>query len=285
MKSKLLLFILLFSQILSAQNTARSLTAKNGEVITYYQYNPVPAIGVIIQFHGNGECGDGTAGAGGLQKLDNIALTGIINKRIFIEPFIVIAPQLNTKYCKEWPLWYMTEIINYAKSFNLPIFISGYSLGGGAVWTGLSDSAICSVISGAVPICGTATFTTAKWVNKFNVPVWAYHGEKDATIGWGNTVSYVAQIPAAKKTYYKGMGHSIWDIVYNQDQGSYATTDEWGRTGTTTNDPTIYKWFASLKAVVPPPVVVVPPARTIIAKLFVNGWEVIVYSDKTSEVK
>ena len=307
MKSKLLLIALLFSLSGAGQysafppdetnpiypvasftipptNVAKTLTAFTGINIAFYEYIPANPKGVIIQFHGNGECGDGTVAT--LTKLDNIAISGQINKGTFTQPFIVLSPQLKTAYCTEWRLWYVWEMVWYAQKFGLPIYLTGYSLGGGAVWTALNDSATCSMISGAVPVCGTSTFTTAKWVNQYKVPVWAYHGEKDATIGVGNTYAFTSVITGAKKTIYKGLGHGIWDIVYNQIRQDYVTTNEWNQVGSTKNDPTPYEWFASLPAATVPPVIVPPPpTRTIVARLFVNGWEIIVYSDKTTEIK
>lgn len=253
----------------------KTLTASNGRPISFIE-NLVADAPIILFFHGQGETGDGTQ-----NTLPNIV--GNMPKPV---GFTIIAPQLHRDFIKEWPIWYATEMIKYIRSFTTkPILCTGLSLGGGLVWNVLDDDYCCSQIAAAVPVCGTATFDSAKYVKQYNVPVWAFHAKDDGTIGVGNTYAFVMAIEQvggnAKKTIYTSGGHGIWSRAYETVRQTYATTDEWNSKFDTSKDPTIYDWFKGIISGLPPVTPPPPPPPTVktIKSVTIN------YSDGTSETK
>ncbi|HEU5148157.1 MAG TPA: hypothetical protein VFT90_15640, partial [Chryseosolibacter sp.] len=103
------------------------------------------------------------------------------------------------------------------------IYITGLSLGGFGAWTTLG--AYPEVFAGAIPICaGGNALSKACAIAAENVPVWGFHGDKDYIVSYTVTTKMVNAInactpkpsPLAKATLFPGMGHIIWDKVYNE---------------------------------------------------------------------
>jgi hypothetical protein len=138
----------------------------------------------------------------------------------------LISPQLKSSY-GTWPAAYVMEVINYVRNTlrvdPKRIYITGLSLGGYGAWTTLG--AYPEVFAAAVPICaGGNALTKACAIAAQNVPIWAFHGDKDAVVSYTVTTKMVAAInactpqpnPLAKATLFAGLGHIIWDKVYKE---------------------------------------------------------------------
>jgi pimeloyl-ACP methyl ester carboxylesterase len=183
--------------------------------IAYMEHFVTGAKGSIIFFPGLGEGGDGTINT--LPVVENVALPKYVKQNKFSYSFNVLTPQLYTDpttYGREWPLYYMRSMIDYANTLTPgKVFIMGMSLGGGAVWNALDDEYCCKKIIGAVPICGTSTFNDARYVKQYNIPVVGIHGYKDGTIGFGNTTAFISVIgdPLGRLLIYSDLAHNIWD--------------------------------------------------------------------------
>lgn len=256
-------------------NVPKTLRAANGEQIAFYEHAPALADGtpIIIFFHGRVETGDGTVNT--LGKLKIYGPVKHIEENKFNYPFIVLSPQLHSKYQNsEWPLWYATEMIKHARSLGTgKIFVTGLSLGGGLVWNVLDDDSLCKQIAGAAPVCGTATFSTVEFIHKYKIPVWGFHGFNDTTIGCGNTISAIDRIgpELGKYTIYSNTGHNAWDYSYTLTNETYTVKSypHYPIKDTSyTHKPNLWEWFLEKAGAIPlPPIVVEPPTtppRTVV---------------------
>ena len=245
-----LVFGTLLSSVASAQQTAK-ITSSN---IAYLEYLPQGyntnsnLYPVVISLHGIKEKGTTSTDPATLKssvlRVANVGLPKYVKfgKQY---PFILISPQLKTSY-GGWPAAYVMDVINHVKrTLRIDpkrIYITGLSLGGFGVWTTIG--AYPEVFAGAIPICaGGNALTKACAIAAQNVPVWGFHGDKDYIVSHTVTTKMVNAInactpkpsPLAKATLFPGMGHIIWDKVYNETN---ALTWMLGYTNGTTNTST-----------------------------------------------
>jgi predicted peptidase len=297
MKKLIISLFLLLSLSTFSQNIAKSIVGSTGEKFAFLQYVPSGTTPkpLIIFLHGIGE--RGASDTFSVRSVENNEIPKLIRDKVFTQDFIVLSPQLNSTK-GWWPSWIVADLIKYAKAnLNVDasrIYLTGLSLGGGGVWTCLEDSVVASQLAAAAPVCGTCNYINGQWIVKNNIPVWMFHAQNDATVGVGCSGGAYADLKkkgaTVKATFYQDGGHSIWGRAYDQGNPTWPVKnpDLWPGLENQTANPNIYQWFLTNKkaGVVTPPVVVPPaPTKTIIARLFVNGMEIIVYSDKTTEVK
>ena len=177
---------------------------------------------VVISLHGIKEKGNTLAS---LELVDNVGLPKYV-KYGQQYPFILISPQLKTSMGK-WTGAYIMEVLNYVKKTlrvdTRRVYLTGLSLGGGGVWSVATSypepwAAILPICSG-YNVLGSASSIAAE-----NLPVWAFHGDKDYTVSYSVSQKMVNAInactpkpsPLAKFTIFPGMGHVIWDKVYKE---------------------------------------------------------------------
>lgn len=221
----------LVSSVATAQQTAK-ITSSN---IAYLEYLP-QGYGsnsnnypLVISLHGIKERGTTSTDPATLKssvlKVANVGLPKYV-KYGKQYPFILVSPQLKTSY-GTWPAAYVMDVINYVKKTlrvdPKRIYITGLSLGGFGTWTTLA--AYPDVFAGALPICaGGNAISKACDIAASNVPVWGFHGDADAIVSYQVTLKMVNAInactpkpsPLAKATIFPGLGHIIWDKVYNE---------------------------------------------------------------------
>lgn len=240
----------LLSSGVSAQQTAK-ITPSN---IAYLEYLPQGYSSnsnlypLVISLHGIKEKGttstDPATLKSSVQRVANVGLPKYVKfgKQY---PFILVSPQLKTSY-GTWPASYVMDVINHVRRTlrvdPKRIYITGLSLGGFGAWTTLG--AYPDVFAGALPICaGGNALSKACGIAAQNVPVWGFHGDKDYIVSYSVTTKMVNAInactpkpsPLAKATLFPGMGHIIWDKVYNETNAL-----DWMlsfRNGTTTTAP------------------------------------------------
>lgn len=95
------------------------------------------------------------------------------------------------------------------------VYITGFSMGGEGTFDFLSRRP--SLFAGAIPICGVADTSKAKYLK--DIPVWIFHGEEDQV----THVEYSRLIVASLKkaggapfyTEYKGAKHNCWAQAYS----------------------------------------------------------------------
>jgi predicted peptidase len=219
-------------------------------VIAYFEYVPADynansnKYPVVIFLHGIGERGTNTTNIATLEssitKVDNLGPPMYARSGAKF-PFILISPQLKNNY-GTWPSSYIMEVINHVKTYlridERRIYLTGLSLGGGGVWVTAQD--VPKLFAAIAPVCGGYN-TPAKAVNlaKENLPVWAFHGDKDNVVNMSRSVNMVNAIntctprpsPLAKLTIYPGVAHNAWVKAYKNDH--------------TVHNPNVYEWMLS----------------------------------------
>ncbi len=94
-------------------------------------------------------------------------------------------------------------------------YLMGASMGGYATWQLAMSMPEC--FSAIVPICGGGMYWNASRL--VNVPVWAFHGEKDTTVLVDESKKMVKAVNntggKAKLTIYPENGHDAWSDTYN----------------------------------------------------------------------
>jgi predicted esterase len=215
---------------LQAQQTAKITSAGTG----YLEYLPqdynknTNDYPIVIFLHGIGERGttstDPATIKTSVQKVANVGLAKSV-KYGAQYPFVLISPQLKSSY-GTWPANYVMEVLNHVKKYlrvnNKRIYITGLSLGSLGTWTTLG--AYPDVFAAAVPICAAGSTSKACAIAAENVAIWAFHGTEDTRVSYLVTTKMVNAVnactpkptPLAKTTLFYGLGHNIWDKVYNE---------------------------------------------------------------------
>jgi gliding motility-associated-like protein len=196
---------------------------------------------VVFFLHGLGERGDNVA------DLSAVTRNGPPKhvKAGYKFPFILISPQLKTRYT-DWPPTYVDEVIEYAKTYlridPSRIYLTGLSLGGGGTWWYAQDPVYVKKLAAIAVICGSRnTPSKACTLANTNLPVWAFHGDRDGTVNFNKTVSMVNAInacvpapnPLAIMTIYPGVNHNSWDNAYRTDNSLHT--------------PNVYQWLMGFK--------------------------------------
>jgi poly(3-hydroxybutyrate) depolymerase len=221
----------LMSTFALAQQTAKITSANTGylEYLPQGYNNNSNLYPLVISLHGIKEKGTTSTDPATLKssvlRVANVGLPKYV-KYGQQYPFILISPQLKTSY-GAWPAAYVMEVINHVrKTLRVDpkrIYITGLSLGGYGAWTTLG--AYPGLFAAAVPICaGGSALSKACAIAAENVPVWGFHGDKDYVVSYTVTTKMINAInactpkpnPLAKATLFAGMGHVIWDKVYNE---------------------------------------------------------------------
>lgn len=199
---------------------------------------------IVIFLHGIGERGTDTTDPVLLEKsIPPVANLGppkyAKNGQDF--PFILISPQLKKSY-GSWPSWYVLEVINHVKQYlrvdERRIHITGLSLGGGGAWVTAQENP--KLFASLSPVCGSQNSTSkACGITGENLPVWAFHGDKDTVIPLSRTTAMVDAInacvpapsPVAKLSVYAGVAHDSWERAYAPNQNYHS--------------PNVYGWMMS----------------------------------------
>jgi predicted peptidase len=198
---------------------------------------------LILFIHGIGELGNGTTD---LSKMIRAGLPRLINKKAFPADFevngkhysfIVISPQF-----KKWPANAdVNGVLQYAlKKYRVDtsrIYVTGLSMGGGVTWE--YSAQYGSSLAAIVPVCGGSWPDTkrAQALASFNLPVWAFHNNDDATVPVSYTLDYVSKINSfhpgvlAKATTWPTGGHDSWTKAYDP--------------ATKENGKNVYEWMLS----------------------------------------
>lgn len=136
-------------------------------------------------------------------------------------PFITIAPQC---YENTWFDIFETlkRFVLFVNKLNFVdtdrIYLMGASMGGYAVWQLAMSMPEC--FSAIVPICGGGMYWNAGRLA--NVPVWAFHGQKDTVVLVDESKKMVDAVNnaggKAKLTIYPEHGHDAWSDTYGSKE-------------------------------------------------------------------
>jgi pimeloyl-ACP methyl ester carboxylesterase len=92
-------------------------------------------------------------------------------------------------------------------------YITGVSMGGYGTWHFIGTHP--EMFAAAMPICGAGDVGLAK--NMVNVPVWAFHGDKDRNVAVSGSRNMIEAIKKAGGnplyTEFEGVGHNVWPSV------------------------------------------------------------------------
>ncbi len=208
---------------------ARTFTSSDGHVIKYRLfvppgYDPERPIPIVIFIHGKG--------ARGNDNLKQVRLTGA---QIWARPenqkkhpCIVFAPQTNVGWGSriiDRPSDSSKAVVEaldeLEKEFNIDRsreYITGQSGGGHATWTLIAR--FPNRFAAAVPLCARTDTITAEKIT--HVPIWVFHGAKDALQPVEMSRNIVKAIEKAgghpKYTEYPDLGHNCWDKTYNNPE-------------------------------------------------------------------
>ena len=167
----------------------------------------------IMFLHGGAEQGDD------LNLVKKNGIPKIIDKKKDF-PFIVISPQ-----CPEGAWWsndvlitLLNEIIKSYKIDEDRVYLTGISMGGYATWELAMEYP--DKFAAIAPICGGGDPYHIDRIK--NIPVWAFHGEKDKVV---KTYKSKRMVKALRKcggnvklTIYPGMRHDAWTVTYNNQE-------------------------------------------------------------------
>lgn len=191
----------------------------------YYEYLPTDYSGsskefpLLIFLHGAGERGDGKG------QLDRAVKFGpgreINNGKDF--SFVVLSPQSGNY----WSVHELDNFIEYAKKeYNIDedrIYLTGLSMGAMGLLDYLEKHP--EKIAAVVPIAGSGD--PEKVCGYSDVPLWAFHGDRDQTVPISGSKNIVNSYnnckpvpnPAAKLTVMHGKAHWGWNDVYDGSLG------------------------------------------------------------------
>lgn len=145
-------------------------------------------------------------------------------------PMIVASPQLVSG---NWKAEEIHEFISYLVANNnidtQRIYITGLSLGGYGSFNYVSRYGSDGYAAAIVPIAGGGEVTS---VHQFkNIPVWAFHGDKDLVVPSSQSIDMIAAInkihpkTKAKLTLYPEMNHDSWTKTYDTTGTGEESTD------------------------------------------------------------
>jgi predicted peptidase len=258
------LAIVFTSMLVDAQQIAKKIPypVSPDSIIGFLEFRP-PDYGsqlhpLIIFLHGRDERGNGGSQINSLKAngIPRYCANGAAMKFMYDgkpSSFVVLSPQLSMQY-GSWPVFYVKEMIKYAKA-NLQIdtnriYVTGLSLGGGGVWAAISESVeLTNSIAAAAPVCGTQEMNDGnfcKTVGATHLPVWAFHSIDDKTVRvdatqHGEILGEICKLaPVQKITYYQLGGHAqAWINAY--DTGHITVKLKGGIPFTA--KPNLYEWF------------------------------------------
>jgi poly(3-hydroxybutyrate) depolymerase len=183
---------------------------------------------LLLFIHGLGENGDGDS------QLGDLLSTGI--PRLIADddwsedlPFVVLSPQNSLGGCTRASSIF--DFIQFAKTtYRINpqrVYLTGLSCGAIGSWNYLAAHTN-NQIAAVVPIAGNGNSAFNNAGCELNrVPIWAFHGDADSTVGVGGTTGPINNLlnctdPAPIDTsmiIYPGVGHNSWQRTYDLSAG------------------------------------------------------------------
>ena len=171
---------------------------------------------LILFLHGAGERGN---------DLELLKLQGLPNFLRLKEdfPFLVAYPQ-----CPRGSYWtveslnnWLKEVLDQVNADESHIYLTGISMGGYGTWHWAA--AHPEKFAAIIPVCGGGEPRKAQKLA--DMPIWAFHGQKDNIVPVEETLAMTTAIEAAggkpKVTIYPDLFHDSWTKTY-QNEAIYA---------------------------------------------------------------
>lgn len=207
----------------------------------------VPEYPLLVFLHGWDPSGYRGSDAAELNELlDQTTPPGLINAKKWDPafPFIVASPRLKTP--QHWVQQdvhdFITYLIDHYQVNTSRIYLTGLSMGGGGTWYYAGERGDDSYVAAIVPICAGGEYRLIENLTK--IPIWAFHGDSDATVPAFAKYHSVPLVKAinerqpkipARLTLYYNTGHDSWSRTYSSQLTS--------RVRGTPFDVTIYEWL------------------------------------------
>lgn len=132
-------------------------------------------------------------------------------------PFVMVAPQLPAD--QDWDLARLDDLLDRTlATLNIDgarVYLTGLSRGGRASWKWAA--ARPTRFAAVAPVAGVGNPATACALK--NLPIWAFHGDRDDTVPPEGSFNMVRAIRACggapRLTIYPNFGHNSWDPAYD----------------------------------------------------------------------
>lgn len=183
--------------------------------VAYTNPNFKTPLPLVIQLHGAGERGGGKED---LHLVDVHGFSKLLIKNDF--PCTVIMPQ-----CPKNSFWvaHIESLIAFinrvADDFGADksnVSLTGLSMGGFGTW--YTAMARPDMFSKIAPVCGGGMPWNA---GVLDMPVWAFHGEKDTVVLPENSITMVNKLREYGKNVkfdlVPDVGHNVWQVAYTED--------------------------------------------------------------------
>lgn len=191
--------------------------------IPYHYDQTTKSYPLLIFLHGLGQMGNGST------ELDYLGIDGIgkfiVEKKLSPNfsvngqnySFIILSPQYSKQPTPEEVISFMEHAKQTYRIDTTRIYLSGLSIGG--VVTTEVAAKYPDKIAAIAPIAGVMKGnikTKCSKIAKGNLPVWAFHNEKDPMIKPSDSKEFVtivnsyAPTIAAKLTIFPNYGHDAW---------------------------------------------------------------------------
>lgn len=175
---------------------------------------------LIVLLHGAGERGDGSDGVIGEVEVHGFSklLTPDVNYDC-----VLVSPQ-----CKNDSTWaahvqeigaFVCQMIERYDIDPKRVYLTGLSMGGFGTWyTAMEFPKLFAAIA---PVCGGGM----PWnVGMLDMPVWAFHGDKDDLVLPSNSIDMINALRAnpregieVKFDLLEGVGHDAWTYAYTKE--------------------------------------------------------------------
>ena len=227
-----ILFLVLFPALASGQYKSLNYT---GAPLPYLGYVPENYEGnkdgwpLMIFLHGIGEKGDGSPED--LKKVSNWGPPALVSEGKMPGGFIIIAPQLPKKE-SAWKPEFVDEVITFVmdryKVDRNKVYLTGLSLGGNGVWRyAYSSYNSRNKLAAIAPVAAWGDPDKACEIINRNIPVWAFHGDRDQTIEYNRGKDMFDALADCGKelsvsdyrfTTFENTGHNSWAPAYQPEK-------------------------------------------------------------------
>jgi predicted peptidase len=165
---------------------------------------------VLVFLHGSGERGSD------LNKVKFHGPPKIVETEKKDLPFIIVSPQ-----CPDGEWWKPVSVIGLVDEVLAKyradadrVYLTGLSMGGFGTWQTACE--FPDRFAAIAPVCGGGIMYQAQMLK--NVPVWAFHGEKDQAVPFQESVKMCSAVQQfggnAKLTLYPTLTHDSWTATY-----------------------------------------------------------------------
>ncbi len=229
---------LMHAETAQEQTTPEVFRLPTGETLNYRLYlpSPMPAgkkLPVVLFLHGAGE-----RGTNNVSQLKHGVLSLIEFGKKSNDPAILLVPQCPFK--EQWvnvpwsalshtmpekpsDALRLALALLHEKTASLPvdpqrIYVSGVSMGGYGTWDTIQREP--SLFAAAMPICGGGDTACAPAIK--NIPIWAFHGDRDSAVPVTRSRDMVEALKACSGNIryreYPGAGHDVWTRTFKDDE-------------------------------------------------------------------